>query len=311
MAELVDQILVQKKTSELDWSRLETGLELAVEKKAGTDLPSEKAEVVREFLGADRYKKFEGFLIAQLEAHDPKERGRAARKLGVLLYSADSENELKKAVFGDDLRVQVYALMSLVSLRTQGAWQLLQQALLSRTMSDPVASEAVKVFCSTDKKRLSEGVPRILSVCDGPFVAKALLPAMRLRRDFPDTVALLFRSDRDRVPDTEKLTLEQVGRLNLETELLFVIESDPELYMRDPVVKQKLEEYAKSKVHTAFYRISLRTLERFGREQAYFEELVKDTTNPQEKADCLNQIIDRIKNGKRLKPEPPEAAKDE
>jgi hypothetical protein len=311
MAELVDQILVQKVTAERDWSRLETGLELVVEKKAGKGLPNERAEAVREFLGADRYKKFENFLINQLSSRDSSVSSGAARELGVLLYSADSETELKHAIFRDDASVRIAALTSLVALRTQGAWQLLQQALLSRTMDDLTASEVVDVFYSTDKKRLSEGVPRILNACDGPFVTKALLPAMRLRKDFSDTVARLFLSDRGRVPNTEELTLEQHGRLELEAELLFEIEVNPEPYLRDPAVKRKVEAYAKSKDHSELYRSALLALERAGREQSYFEEMAKDTANPQEKTACLNQIIDSIKNGKRLKPDPLEAAKDE
>jgi hypothetical protein len=173
---------------------------------------------------------------------------------------------------------------------------------MSRTVDDIRAGQAVETLSSSDIRRLSECAVRILSASDGPSVAVSLLQALKLRDDFPDIAAVLFCNDRVRIPDTEKLTLEQQMRLSLEIELLLGIELNPERYMGNPAVKQKIEEYATSKVRAALYRTALRTWERAGRELSYFEKMVLDTTNPQEKTECLNRIIDRIKNGQRYKP---------
>jgi hypothetical protein len=308
---LIDEMLAAGHTNDQDRSRLRSGISAIAGQKLASVKPQEKGAVVREILGDERYKAFEAFLLAQMKAADFSERDGAVRALGLTLFSVASEAALKEAVFGGDRQIQVTALTSLAALGNTGAWDLSALVLMSRTVDDMTAAQVVKVLSSSDIHRLAECAPRVLAANDGPFTAVALFPALKLRKEFPDMVAMLFRSDRGRVPDTEKLTLEQHGRLNLETELLFEIELNPEHYLGDPAVRQKIEEYAKSKVHSLLYQISLRTFERFGREQAYFEELAKDTTNPQEKTVYLNRTIDHIKTGQRLKPEPPEAAKDE
>jgi hypothetical protein len=182
---------------------------------------------VREIFGDTHYTAFERFLLSQMKTANFPRREAATGVLGQTLFSVASEAAFKEVVFSGDRRIQATALTSLAALGNTGAWDLLALVLMSRTVDDLTAGETVKVLSSSDIHRLSECAVRILAANEGPFVATALLPALKLHKEFPDIMAVLFRNDRVRIPDTEELTFEQRGWLCLEMELLFEIEAKP------------------------------------------------------------------------------------
>jgi hypothetical protein len=172
--------------------------------------------------------------------------------------------------------------------------------LLSGTLTDPMAADAIEVLLLSDKSTLADNGLAIISANKGPFAVHALLPALRLRKDFKEIVAALFRSNIGRVPDEERLTLIDLAKLNLEFDLLEEISQNFAAYSGDNTVRQKVRDYAKSTAHSQIYTLALLALERSGEDVTYFEQMLEDKTLPKDKANVLNLIINRIRRGQRL-----------
>lgn len=300
LSELIEQIRSNQRATPKDCTRLRLFIHQLEGGKLNAAAPDKRQQIVRDVLGAGRYKSVEDLLFAQMKLADTVLRECAIRTLGQVLYSASSEDYLKGVVFGPDRQARFFALTSLAALGTPGANDLLTVMLLSGTLTDPMAGDAIDVLLLSDKSTLVDIGQAVISANKGPLAVKALLPALRLRKDFREIVATLFRSDIGRVPDEERLTLIDHAKLNLEYDLLEEISQNVATYSNDKTVRQKVAEYAKSMAHSEIYTLALLALERSGEDMAYFERMLEDKTLPKEKVNVLNLIINRIRRGQRL-----------
>ncbi|GEM_PF-4087046 len=300
LSDLIGQIRSNQRASSKDCTRLRVFIDQLAGGKLNAAGPDKRQQIVREVLGAENYKSVEDILLAQIKSTDPALRDCAIRTLGKVLCSASSEDCLKSVVFGPDRLARFFALTSLVALGTPGANDLLTVMLLSGTLTDPMAADAIEVLLLSDKSTLADNGLAIISANKGPFAVHALLPALRLRKDFKEIVAALFRSNIGRVPDEERLTLIDLAKLNLEFDLLEEISQNFAAYSGDNTVRQKVRDYAKSTAHSQIYTLALLALERSGEDVTYFEQMLEDKTLPKDKANVLNLIINRIRRGQRL-----------
>lgn len=300
----IEQIRSNRVASVGDCVKLRDILNLLAQEKLSAVGPDKRQQIVRDILGADRYNIVETVLLSQMKSKNPNVQYIAIRTVGQVLFSESSRDPLKSIVAGRDPVAQFCALASLVALGTPGANDQLTKMLLSGSLTDPMAAEAIQVLLLSNRAALAESGQAILSANKGPSAVKNLLPALRQRKDFTQIVTALFRSDIGRVPDDEQLTFTQHVKLALEYDLLEEIEEDPAVYFQDGIVKQKVEECAKSRAHFRIYAAALTTLERSGEDVSYFEQMLKDKTLPERKADVLKRIINRIRHGQRLAVEP-------
>lgn len=297
LSALIEQIRSNHRANSKDCTRLQLIIgELGGDKLSGAE-PSARQQIVRDILGAEHYKMIEEMLSSQLNSADADLRNCAIWALGQSLFSASSVASLKDIVFGPDREAQFFALTSLVALGTPGANDLLTLMLLSETLTDPMATDAIQVLLLSDTSLLTEHGLAIMVANKGPLAVKALLPALKLRKDYQAIVTALFRSDIGRVPDEEQLTLMDHAKLTLEFALLTEMQQNFAVYSHDSVVKRKVLDYAKSRVHYQIYTVALITLERSGEGAAYFEQMLEDKTLPEKKVGVLNRILNRIRLG--------------
>ena len=246
LSDLIGQICSNQQASPNDCTNLRLFIHQLEGGELNTASPDKKQQIVRDVLGAEHYKSVEDILVAQMKSADPVLRNCAIRALGPVLYSASSADSLKSIVFGPNHQSRFFALTSLVALGTPGANDLLIVMLLSGTLTDQMAGDAIHVLLFSDKSTLADNGLIIISANKGPLAVKALLPALRLRKDFQETVANLFCSNIGRVPDEERLTLMDHARLNLEFDLLEEISRNFAAYSINNTVSQKVIDYAKS-----------------------------------------------------------------
>lgn len=296
---LVEKIKSKKSASPHDCARLQLFISQLIGDRLVTVGPDERQRIVQDALGSERYRLVEAVLLDQLKSQDSELRICAIQTLGKDMFSKVSENSIKDFVFESDRRTQYYSLSSLAALGMQGANNLLVLALLSGTLPDLMATDAIEVMLLSDKTMLSEIGPEIISANKGAGAINALMPALRIRKDFMGIVADLFRDDVAQVLDVDRLSLVDVAKANLEYGLLEVVMENYGAFSHDEAIVKKIERYAKSKGHPELYTLALLALERSGMDVKYFENMLMDKATPEQKVKILNLVINRIKKGER------------
>jgi hypothetical protein len=290
----------QDSLSVKDISDLKSSITMLIQDKFMEISAAERQKLVRNTIGEDTYSIFEKMCLKMLSSNNAVQQSSALVFLGFPLFDLNVSEEIKKFVFNKNKEIQLTAIESLVYLDIKGADFLLCNLSLSGILPDYQQASVIDALYRTNNKDLPIIAPTLLTRDIGGGAFKSLLPVLKKRDDYNTIAAGVFKSSMFNVPDKEKLTIEEHAKVSALHSILEDIFENISVYMADVDVKKKVIMYANAK-YNRLNKMSLLILEKSGQDKDYFSKMLKDDNLTDEKKQTLENVINRIQKGERLK----------